>query len=90
MEMHPFREDSEQLVNFEKRRESERRGVSRIPEEERIQILKAQGISDESITEEAKLIDEINWNRLQSIASPTENPLPENQRELYRKILFPS
>lgn len=45
-------------------------GLARIPEEERISILKSQGISDESLSEEAKSIEELNWNRLQSIASP--------------------
>jgi len=87
MEMTPIRENSESLIIYERRREHERKGVSRIPEEERVQILKAQGVSDDSLTIEAKNLDQLNWNRLQSISSPTENPLPEHQREMYRKIL---
>jgi hypothetical protein len=72
MDMNPIRENIEHISQFEKRRESERRGVARIPEDERIQILRSQGISDESLSEEARMLDELNWNRLQSIASPTE------------------
>eukprot|EP01116_Phalansterium_solitarium_P003899 TRINITY_DN14736_c0_g1_i1.p1 TRINITY_DN14736_c0_g1~~TRINITY_DN14736_c0_g1_i1.p1 ORF type:complete len:616 (+),score=156.43 TRINITY_DN14736_c0_g1_i1:213-2060(+) len=87
MDMRPFREASEPLTMFEKRREQERRGVSRIPEEQRKEILKDSGVSDESMDEEARYLEQLNWNRLQSIASPTENPLPEHQRDLYRKIL---
>lgn len=83
----PIREKYETLSTFEKRRENERRGVNRIPEEERISILKSNGVTDESIVEEARSLDEINWNRIQSIASPTENPLPETQREMYRRFL---
>lgn len=87
MELVSHRENSEPLDAFEKRRETQRKGVSRIPEEERIRILRENGVTEESIHEEARNLDMLNYYRLQSIASPTENPLPESQREMYRRAI---
>lgn len=70
-------DDTEELLDgYEKRREVERKGVSRIPEEERKNILMESGTSEESLEEEARQLNLLNWGRLESMASPTENPLP--------------
>eukprot|EP01117_Protostelium_nocturnum_P000899 TRINITY_DN11239_c0_g1_i2.p1 TRINITY_DN11239_c0_g1~~TRINITY_DN11239_c0_g1_i2.p1 ORF type:complete len:337 (+),score=91.44 TRINITY_DN11239_c0_g1_i2:43-1053(+) len=88
MGMKPVHQFSQPLSTFEKKRESEKKGVNRIPEDTRIQILKSEGISDESILEEAKDMQQLRWNRWQSAASPTyDNPFPESQREVYKKML---
>eukprot|EP01119_Soliformovum_irregulare_P010138 TRINITY_DN2472_c0_g3_i1.p1 TRINITY_DN2472_c0_g3~~TRINITY_DN2472_c0_g3_i1.p1 ORF type:complete len:672 (-),score=204.25 TRINITY_DN2472_c0_g3_i1:24-2039(-) len=87
MDMITYREHSEPINTFEFRREAERRGVNRVPEDQRIFILKSRGITDEELASEAQSLREINWSRLQSIGSPTENPLPEQQREMYRRLL---
>jgi hypothetical protein len=82
-------EDTEELLEgYEKRREVERKGVSRIPEDERKNILMDSGTSEESLEEEARQLNLLNWGRLESMASPTENPLPEHQRQQFRKFLF--
>lgn len=72
MSLLPIRENLESLTAFEERRETERKGVLKIPENERIQILKSQGVTDDLINEEARNLDNLNWHRLQSISSPTE------------------
>jgi len=85
----PTQEDTEELLEgYEKRRETERKGVSRIPEEERKSILLESGASEESLEEGARQLNLLNWGRLESMASPTENPLPEHQRQHFRKFLF--
>lgn len=47
-----------------------------MPEEQRKVILMENGTSEESLEEEARSLNKINWGRLESMASPTENPLP--------------
>jgi hypothetical protein len=88
MEMRPFHRNVESIINFEQRRENSRRGVTRISEAERIHILRDVGqVSEDSLVEEAQLLEQINRQRIESIASPTENPLPEQQRDMYRRML---
>lgn len=85
----PLNEDTEELLDgYERRREAERKGVLRIPEEQRKAILMDSGTSEESLEEEARTLNKINWGRLESMASPTENPLPEQQRQVFRKYLY--
>lgn len=85
----PLSEDTEELLDgYERRREAERKGVLRIPEDQRKAILMDNGTSEESLEEEARTLNKINWGRLESMASPTENPLPEQQRQVFRKYLF--
>lgn len=64
------------IIRYERRREAERKGVMRVPEEQRKVILMENGTSEESLEEEARSLNKINWGRLESMASPTENPLP--------------
>jgi hypothetical protein len=85
----PLAEDTEELLDgYERRREAERKGVMRVPEEQRKVILMENGTSEESLEEEARSLNKINWGRLESMASPTDNPLPEQQRQVFRKYLF--
>lgn len=85
----PLTEDTEELLDgYERRREAERKGVMRVPEEQRKVILMENGTSEESLEEEARTLNKLNWGRLESMASPTENPLPEQQRQVFRKYLF--
>lgn len=85
----PLNEDTEELLDgYERRREAERKGVLRIPEEQRKAILMENGATEESLEEEARNLNKINWGRLESMASPTENPLPEQQRQVFRKFLY--
>ncbi|PRP74847.1 hypothetical protein PROFUN_09547 [Planoprotostelium fungivorum] len=88
MGMRPVNEMVESINTFERRRETERRGVVRVPEEARIQILRQQGVTDEALIEEARDVEQVRWNRMQSTASPTYNGIPENHREQMRKIAF--
>jgi len=84
-------EDTEEALDgYEKRREVERKGVTRISEEDRKNILLESGTSEESLNEEARQLNLLNWGRLESMASPTDNPLPENQRQQFRKFLYQS
>eukprot|EP00727_Mastigamoeba_balamuthi_P010688 m51a1_g6241 hypothetical protein (695) ;mRNA; f:10946-14108 len=66
----------ERVEGYERRREPERKGVSRIPEEQRREILMRAGVPDSVIEEESRVIDRIAKSRLESLSSPTENPLP--------------
>jgi len=85
----PLNEDTEELLDgYERRREAERKGVLRIPEDQRKAILIDHGATEESLEEEARNLNKINWGRLESMASPTENPLPEQQRQVFRKFLY--
>lgn len=52
------------LDRYERRREAERKGVLRIPEEQRKAILMDSGTSEESLEEEARTLNKINWGRL--------------------------
>jgi hypothetical protein len=61
---------------YENRRQNERKGVSRISEQDRIQILKSGHISDDSIEIEGRKLQDIIRSRLLSVTSPTSNPLP--------------
>jgi len=78
----------EDLDGYERRREQERKGVQRIPEELRKQMLLEAGVPVSVIEDEARQLNMLNWGRLESMASPTENPLPEHQRQLYRSYLY--
>lgn len=85
----PLTEDTEELLDgYERRREAERKGVMRVPEDQRKVILMENGATEESLEEEARSLNKINWGRLESMASPTDNPLPEQQRQVFRKYLF--
>eukprot|EP01113_Clastostelium_recurvatum_P027081 TRINITY_DN3261_c0_g1_i1.p1 TRINITY_DN3261_c0_g1~~TRINITY_DN3261_c0_g1_i1.p1 ORF type:complete len:845 (-),score=249.62 TRINITY_DN3261_c0_g1_i1:56-2590(-) len=85
---HAQDEIQEDIDGFERRREQERKGVQRIPEEMRKQMLLEAGVPESTLEEEARNLNMLNWGRMESIASPTENPLPEHQRKIYRKFLF--
>lgn len=60
---------------YEKRREAERKGVLRIPEEQRKAILMDNGTSEESLEEEARTLNKINWGRLVCLFSLFRNAL---------------
>lgn len=49
---------------YERRREAERKGVLRIPEDQRKAILMDNGATEESLEEEARNLNKINWGRL--------------------------
>ena len=70
-----LKESTENIETFENRRQYERKGVNRIPEQERIQILKSGHISDDSIEIEGKQLQDIIRSRILSVSSPTSNPL---------------
>jgi len=78
-------ETSEPVQDFEKRREHQRKGILRIPENERRNLLKDNNVTDMELNEDAKEILAINQNRLASLSSPTNNPLNENERLKYKK-----
>eukprot|EP01112_Ceratiomyxa_fruticulosa_P007534 TRINITY_DN195_c1_g1_i1.p1 TRINITY_DN195_c1_g1~~TRINITY_DN195_c1_g1_i1.p1 ORF type:complete len:897 (+),score=204.07 TRINITY_DN195_c1_g1_i1:314-3004(+) len=78
----------EDLEGYERRRENERKGVQRIPEDVRKQMLMDAGVPESTIDEDTRQLNMINWGRMESVASPTDNPLPEHQRMLYRKFLY--
>jgi hypothetical protein len=88
MEMRAIRGRVENINLFEQRREAQRKGINRIPEQKRIEILKdVGGVSEDSLQEEALMLDHLQRKRMESVASPTDNPLPDYQRDLYRKML---
>jgi hypothetical protein len=70
-----LKESTENIELYENRRINERKGVNRIPEQERIQILKSGHISDDSIEIEGKQLQDIVRSRILSVSSPTSNPL---------------
>lgn len=52
------------INRYERRREAERKGVLRIPEDQRKAILMDNGATEESLEEEARNLNKINWGRL--------------------------
>ena len=59
------------LSTFERARESQRKGVNRIPEADRIRILKQHGVGEDTIADESVQLDKIQTSRVMSIISPT-------------------
>mmetsp|Transcript_6104 Transcript_6104/g.8528 ORF Transcript_6104/g.8528 Transcript_6104/m.8528 type:complete len:107 (+) Transcript_6104:229-549(+) len=88
LDMVPVVQYTTDLSTFERARETQRKGVNRIPEADRIRILKQHGIGEETLADESVQLDKIQTSRMLSIISPTDNPLPPEQRELYRNFLF--
>jgi hypothetical protein len=72
----PISTKVERVEAFERRREDERKGVQKVPEEQRREMLMKAGVPPTAIESEATVLAHINWSRIQSLASPTENPLP--------------
>lgn len=69
-------ETRERIEGFERRREVERKGVTRVPEPVRQGLLEDVGIQNTALQQEREELERIVTNRLQSLSSPTENPLP--------------
>lgn len=75
---------SEPVSVYEQRRLKERKGVSRIPEQQRIQTLQENGIPLSEINLGSQELKQVNLHRIESLASPTDNPLHPSQRDLYK------